>query len=96
MIHYYIYYKVAPAQRDQAGAAGHAVIAEIARICRIQGRLLSRSDDPLTLMEIYENVPDPVALDRALEATLARHDFARVLVPGTKRITERFEPVPEA
>ena len=96
MIHYYIYYKVAPAHLDQAGAAGHAVIAEVARTCRIQGRLLRRSDDPLTLMEIYENVPDPLALDRALEAALARHEFARILVPGTKRITERFEPIPDA
>lgn len=96
MIHYYIYYTVAPAQLDHASVVGHAVIAEVARTCRIQGRLLRRSDDPLTLMEIYENVPDALALDRALEAALARHEFARVLVPGSRRITERFEPVPEA
>ena len=58
----------------------------------IQGRLLRRSDDPSTWMEIYEAVADPPRFEAALERLLAQHGFEACLAPDSRRHSERFTP----
>lgn len=95
MIHYYIYYKVDPARHVAARDAALRVIAAVRAACALEGRLLRRSDDPDTWMEIYENVPEPTALDAAMAAAVAATDFDALLARGGRRIVERFVAVAE-
>jgi hypothetical protein len=89
---YFVYYKVDLAKSEWAIAAIHAALADIERACGIRGRLMRRTDEPSTWMEVYDNVEDPASLDRAIEAAVAAHELERFLRPGTRRMFEKFEP----
>lgn len=91
--HYYIYYKVSPEAAERLRAAVEALQRELAEKTGVEGRLLSRRDDPGTWMEIYENVADTRAFDSALARALERVRFAELLGPGSARKTEIFRPL---
>ena len=86
----YVYYRVTRADDPAARALVRAVQDELLQATGVRGRLLRRRDDPLTWMEVYEQVNDADAFERALEAALARHRFASILPAGGARHTERF------
>jgi len=90
---YYIYYRVQP---DQAGRARRLVGAmqdDVLKDTGARGRLLRRRDDPSTWMEIYDDVADEAAFERALAAALERHGFSGVLATGSRRVAEIFAPL---
>ena len=88
---YYIYYRVADA------AAAAPMVRDLQTALRkdtgIAGRLLVKRGEPALWMEIYEDVDDASAFERALAQLVSRLDFQRVLVPGAGRKVECFEPV---
>jgi Domain of unknown function (DUF4936) len=92
MLGYYIYYKVDAAQRDVTRTAARALLAEIARLTGVTGRLMARTDDALTWMEVYEPIVDRAAFDRALSAAVEQVGITALLIGG-HRITERFESI---
>ena len=93
---YFIYYRVDPEKVTQARSVLDHVLADVAQITGTQGRVLTRTDDQHTWMEIYEPVPDPVLFDAALSAALARHGFDHLLAHGGRRIVERFTALTES
>lgn len=92
MLNYYVYYRVLTAETARARAVVEAVQAVLGEDTGIRGRLLRRSDDPSTWMEIYEDVADPPRFEAALERLLAQHGFEACLAPDSRRHTERFTP----
>ncbi|HEX7813084.1 MAG TPA: DUF4936 family protein [Burkholderiales bacterium] len=86
---YYIYYRVA-----QAGAASVAVRklqSAIQERFGIEGRVLTKRDEPCLWMEIYEGVSDGAAFEACLAELVGRMDFSANLAPGSKRQIECFE-----
>lgn len=86
---YYIYYRVA--KPDQAQALVRHIQAALKEKTGIDGRLLSKPDDPSSWMEIYEDVGDVDAFERTLAAAVQATNFTAVLETGGARHTERFE-----
>jgi DNA-binding transcriptional regulator YdaS (Cro superfamily) len=66
------------------------MLPALARETGVQGRLLRRSEDATTWMEVYEGVTDCAAFERALAAAVERHDLRQLLAPGTQRHVECF------
>ena len=82
MTHYYVYYKVALADRTRVRAAVQDLFAAIEKRCGVRGRWMRRRDDPSTCMEVYEDVPDTAAFEALLEREGAKL--------GVQRTIERF------
>lgn len=92
-VSYYIYYRVVPAEAARARALIEAVQASLQQDMGILGRLLRRSDDASTWMEIYEAVDDTPRFESVLDRLLEKHDFTACLAPDSQRHVERFVPV---
>lgn len=87
LAHYYIYYKV----RSDDLETEHQIRSMQARLaCRSghDGKLLKRRDDPLTWMEIYEQVKDSTAFEQHLARVVAEFDVAMFI--NGNRVTECF------
>jgi hypothetical protein len=91
--HYYIYYRVADPDADATRSAVHDILAEIKQETGIQGRLLMRTDDKTTWMEIYEGVTRETPFEAALSAAVERASASRILAEGSHRHIERFRPL---
>ena len=85
--HFYVWYTVTSDRADAVRAVA-ALIAAVEDETGVAGRVLARRDDASTWMEIYENVGDAAAFERALGALAGRHDVARI--SGGVRHVERF------
>ena len=81
-MNYYVYYKVDPVRLAALRALVHELFQEIEKQTGVRGRWMHRRDDPLTYMEVYEDVQD----EKAFEALLER-EGAKLGVP---RKVERF------
>lgn len=84
-VNLYVYYRVRLGTEDRCRAAVTAMQAELG----MPWSLLRRADDPLTWMEIYENVD--AAFVTALEDAARRHGLAGLLGPDGRHL-ERFLP----
>jgi quinol monooxygenase YgiN len=87
-IDYYVYYKFDPARIDAVRPVVEALFREVRAQTGVQGRWQRRRDDPSTFMEIYANVADAAAFDRALGPALDKAGFAQL---GIARVTEVFQ-----
>jgi hypothetical protein len=56
----------------------------------VAGRLLTKRDEPLLWMEIYEEVEDGPRFEAALETAVAEHAVEAMLQTGSRRRTECF------
>ena len=85
--HYYIYYRVIT---DDAETERQIRSMQARLDCRSgnHGSLLKRHDDPLTWMEIYEQVSDGPAFEQQLARAVAEFDVAMFI--NGNRITECF------
>jgi hypothetical protein len=88
VLNYYVYYRVVPSEAARAVVA--AVQSALREETGIQGRLLRRSDDPSTWMEIYEAVADPLRFEQTLDRLLAQHGFEGCIAPDSRRHCECF------
>jgi hypothetical protein len=92
--HFYVWYTVRGDLQAAVAAIG-ALLEAVAAQTGVSGRLLARRDDPSTWMEIYENVEEPQAFERALDEQAARHGATSV-AEGGRRHTERFAALADA
>ena len=86
-MHYYIYYKV----RSDDLETEQQIRSMQARLgCRsgYYGSLLKRHDDPLTWMEIYENISDTNVFEQHLARAVSEFDV-EMFINGD-RVTECF------
>jgi hypothetical protein len=81
-LNYYIYYRVEPEGLALLRTLVDEMFHRIEKQTGVRGRWMHRRDDPLTYMEVYEDVKD----ENAFEALLER-EGAKLGVP---RKVERF------
>ena len=81
-MNYYVYYKVPADRLVVLRSLVEGLFTEIEKQTGVRGRWMHRRDDPLTYMEVYEDVKD----EKAFEALLER-EGAKLGVP---RKLERF------
>ena len=93
-VHFFIYYRIAPAHAAAARAALERVMDALEREFALGGRLLFGEDDAALWMEVYESVADPASFEAALNKLLGQARFASWLAPGSARRTERFVTPP--
>jgi len=86
--HFYVYYRIT-ADTAAARATIGALMADVEARTGVSGRLLARSGDPSTWMEIYEPVGKPGAFARTLATCVRKCAAAAVAVDGI-RTGERF------
>ena len=87
---YYIYYRIVPADAARVRAIVSTIQSALEHATGVGGKLLCRSDDASTWMEVYENIDQPQAFESALERLLEEHGFGRCLAHGSSRQVERF------
>lgn len=90
-VHYYVYYRVARPDEAATREVIRALVAGVERTTGVAGRLLVRSDDPCTWMEIYEAVPDPSAFELALARAVDESGFGAIIAADSSRHVERFQ-----
>ncbi len=83
----YIYYRVL-ADDAETELLIHSMQSRLACASGVAGYLLKRSDDPLTWMEVYENIGNATAFERQMEQMLDATDIM-MFIDG-KRTIERF------
>jgi Domain of unknown function (DUF4936) len=86
----YIYYRVAAAQQAAAREAVGALQAALAAHSGIQGRLLRRTEDAETWMEIYEPLSELDAFLAQLHSAEQAVEIAALIQDG-KRHLESFQ-----
>ena len=89
--HFYIYYRVADPASAAARDCVRALLADVLAGTGVTGRVMRRTHDVGTWMEIYENVARPEEFEIALATAVAERGFGAHLAPGSRRVTERFE-----
>jgi len=91
MRHYYIYYRIAPAQAKLIAGAVRLIQQQLAAQLDIHGRLLTKCDEPNLWMEIYEGITASVEFETALLAAEIQSGIAGLLGPDETRHIECFE-----
>lgn len=86
-LQYYVYYKFDPARIEELRTIVEPLFRLVHEAAGIQGQWQQRRDDPSTFMEIYADVPDTPAFERALAQALDASGFAKL---GIHRVTEIF------
>ncbi len=87
----YVYYTVSDVHMTLARQAVMRILSEIQGKTNILGRLLRRCDDPMTWMEVYENVVDTEHFKQELREAVIRCGFNNSLLSeGSARVVEIF------
>ncbi|HOX88542.1 MAG TPA: DUF4936 family protein [Burkholderiaceae bacterium] len=93
MEHWFIYYKLPAAELAAVAERVRVMQGALAAATGVHGRLARRTDaaEPLTLMEIYERIPDPTRFGAALTDAAAHAGLPAALLDA--RRIERFAEV---
>ena len=75
MQHWYVYYKLTPAEREALLAQVRRVQHAVAAATDVRVRLLERTEqaETTTVMEVYEEIRDPAAFAARLESAARAH-----------------------
>ena len=89
-LNYYVYYRVARGSEDAARRAVTQMLGRISDDTGVQGRLLTKRQEPDLWMEAYDGVRDGGAFERALKAHTTALGLPQYLVQSQRHI-ECFE-----
>lgn len=90
-ISYFVYYRVAQPSQAATRATIERLLAHVKSTTGITGRLLVRTEDPSTWMEIYENIDSETAFEAALAAAVTDCGFTSIVAADSGRHIERFK-----
>jgi hypothetical protein len=90
---YYVYYRIADGEEPVARKSAQRLLDQIAASIGVRGRLMVKRGEPNLWMEIYEDVPDAEAFERALATCVRELELERLLAEGSRRHLECFECV---
>ena len=90
----YVYYRVAPEQVAEASVAVRETIERIRQCTGITGRLMTKVEEPLLWMEVYEDIADKTAFLDTMRRCVERSAISRWLDGDHVRHTEVFQAVP--
>lgn len=93
MQHWYVYYKVAPHERDATVALVRRMQERIAGASNVKVRLLERTEraEATTMMEVYEDIAQAATFATTIEDAIRAAGLPAGLVAA--RRTERFQDV---
>jgi hypothetical protein len=91
VVSFFVYYRVAPERVPCARSQVQQLQDRLVQATGIRGRLMTKHGEPNLWMEVYEQVPDSNAFERALEAGVDELRLDELLVAGTRRHMECFE-----
>ncbi len=91
----YVYYKVTASDAGAVLVCARTLLARVAQLTGIDGRLLRRQEQVGTWMEVYDPVDDLDALEHAIQAALPESGFSAALTSGVRH-SERFVPLEPA
>ena len=91
MQHWYVYYKVAPHERDATIAQVRRMQERIAGASHVKVRLLERTEhaEATTMMEVYEDIAQAATFAATIEDAIRASGLSAALVAA--RRTERFQ-----
>jgi len=87
---YYIYYRVDAGKIAACTTAVQKLLAALQAQTGIQGRVLTKRNEPLLWMEIYEQIADEAKFEWELAEAVAASGISAFLQPGSSRHTECF------
>lgn len=87
---YYIYYRVDAAQTEACTDAVRKLLAMVQQHTGIRGRVLTKRNEPLLWMEIYEEVTDEAKFEWELAEAVAASGINNLLQAGSARHVECF------
>ena len=87
---FYIYYRVGPEKAAVCALRIRELLAAVRKATGIQGRLMSKRDEPNLWMEVYENVADDAKFEWELAEAAGRLKVQEFLQPGGQRHLECF------
>jgi len=87
----YIYYRVVPERISEASVAARDTIDRVRSSTGITGQLLTKVDEPLLWMEVYEAITDKAAFLEAMGQCVDSSGISRWLDDGGRRHTEMFQ-----
>ena len=90
MFHYYIYYRVTPDDTHTLKTLVASMQARLKCQTGVMGRYLTKRDDPLLWMEIYEGVENAAQFEAALAQSVEKFEIEMFLADGSQRKTECF------
>jgi hypothetical protein len=90
--HWYVYYKLMPAERDALCERVRQMQEHIAGTTAVRVRLLERAEpgETTTVMEVYEDIADADAFGLALDSAVRDH------LPGPHAVARRVERFQDA
>lgn len=90
MCHYYIYYRVDPDDTHTLKTLVASMQARLKCQTGVTGRFLTKRDDPLLWMEIYEGVDNAERFEAALMQGVEKFEVEMFLADGSQRKIECF------
>lgn len=87
----YVYYRVAPERVAEASVAARETIERMRQCTGITGRLMTKVDEPLLWMEVYEDIANRSAFLDAMRRCVERSAISRWLDGDHRRHTEMFQ-----
>ena len=87
----FIYYRVLPDHVTEASRAARSTVEQIRARTGVDGQLMTKVNEPLLWMEVYENIGDEAAFLSAMRECVAQSDLCRWLQGEQQRQTEIFQ-----
>ena len=87
----FVYYRVSADHVPEASQAARTTITRMRSLTGVNARLMTKVDEPLLWMEIYEAVDDQAEFLSAMHECVEQSDLARWLEDDGQRHTEIFQ-----
>ncbi len=87
----FVYYRVSPGHLCEAGRAAQQTVDRVVNLTGVTGQLMTKVNEPLLWMEVYENIGDPTAFLSAMQQCFEQSGLVRWLEGDRQRHTEMFQ-----
>ena len=87
----FVYYRVSPDHVAEASRAAKHTIEQMRALTGVDGRLMSKVNEPLLWMEVYEDIEDRASFLSTMRQCVAQTNLARWLQGERQRHTEIFQ-----
>ena len=87
----YVYYRILPEQLAEARAAACKMIEAMRTLSGVEGRLLTKVDEPLLWMEVYEGFGNQAQFLSMLQESVEQSGLLARLADDGKRHIEVFQ-----
>ncbi|UCH47425.1 MAG: DUF4936 family protein [Betaproteobacteria bacterium] len=87
----FVYYRVAPDHVAEASRAARRTLEQMRIQTGIDGQLMTKVNEPLLWMEVYDDIEDETTFLSAMRECVAQTNLARWLEGERQRHTEIFQ-----